>query len=760
MSGNDGWEPVASNDGWEPADTKKSTLEFPDAPTFAALEHAHGLKTYKSPLDALANIGEASKDLWAKGGDILASSLGPLMTDNPRARQEIVAKHLTGAEAVDDKYGNPMIRHNGKLYYAARPGEIDAMDIGRAGLGTAMGMPIAAAAVPLAGALGGGVAAYGITNAIAGGAQSVAEDALAKGAGGKSQEIDLKKAGINAAISAAIPVTLQKAVMPAAGYLAERLANLTGRGLLVDAAGQVTAKGARIFHEAGIDPSIMTPQQLRVIQAATLRNFSSTDAARTAGRMALGDEFQVPQTTGQVTGNLDQIGFEDAARNGGKGGAAQSVVRAAGADQEVQLTAAQQALRGRLSGAPPMTPPQIGETVGQRFGRANNEAADEVTHAYNSAVEPTVLAANGVPDQVPLSHVAGIPGRLRQGLQDGTWTRGQPVVVDPQLTPAATRALQVVDNFGQGRVADLASAPLPPGSVPVAVNWQGVDQTRKLLVAIRGAAAPGSTDARAVGSIMRGFDADLGALNPMLNDARALHADRAATFRPAPTNAPGTNSVLKTLNDANAPQQNVADFGQTIYNRLFDGAPFKRGEGTQLVGRLQTIFANQPEGMQAVREGALNRLFYNQQGVHYSPHVTHQNITNALNGPQAEVYRALFTAEQRAHLERFSHLSGNIAEGLARGNPSGSGHTILNAVKGVGAGGTVGGAIGGAIGTAFGMPVPGAAAGSAVGGFIGNKIAGAHNLTLAQRAILGQPLQRPIPYGLTVPASAIEKRQE
>jgi hypothetical protein len=149
-------------------------LEYPDAPTTGHL-----------PLPGIALSG--GKDVEGNDGLTVggkASTLfGTLLTDSPKARQEIYVEHLPGAEAHTDKYGNPMIRYQGKLYYTARPGEIDAMDAGRVALATAASVPaMAVAPASLAGA--------SLLSGATMGGMSLAEDYGTQLAGGKSQPID------------------------------------------------------------------------------------------------------------------------------------------------------------------------------------------------------------------------------------------------------------------------------------------------------------------------------------------------------------------------------------------------------------------------------------------------------------------------------------------------------------------------------------------------------------------------------------------
>src|SRR5262245_50983323 len=127
----------------------KQPIEFKDAPTTAQIE-LPGVVQLPGLLGRITGLDKPAMDVGSKA----ATLYGTLMTDNPRARQEIYVKHLPGAKAVDDKFGNPMIEYQGKKYYTSRPGEFDAMDAGRVAATTAATFPaLAVAPVSLPGAM-------------------------------------------------------------------------------------------------------------------------------------------------------------------------------------------------------------------------------------------------------------------------------------------------------------------------------------------------------------------------------------------------------------------------------------------------------------------------------------------------------------------------------------------------------------------------------------------------------------------------------
>lgn len=691
---------ASQNKAWKPM------LEMPQNPTIAEM-----------PIPGAGDIGLKQS---------ISAKFGPSLTDNPEARARILTQNVPGATSSTDVYGNPMVGYKGQQYYASKPGQFDAQDFTSAVTRGVIGAPVAAAAIPLAELAGGGMLAYGAANALSGGAGSVLEDVLASKAG-SGQQVDYGKAATNAGISAVLPVAVQKVAAPIAGRMAEWFASATGKGLLVDASGGITQQGGKFFSEAGINPEMFTPAQLKLIQTDALRSFGSQDVARQSANKALGQEFNVRQTSGQISGNPTQLATEDQMRQGGVNSIAQGIVRGADTEQAAQLSQAQEALRRNItSAASPMDQNAVGQNIGQTFREAKGTAKGISDAAYAKAVDPKALTAAGVPHEISMDTLNGLGQRVRVALSSGE----RPVIVDKQLTPAAAKALAEVDNLAKGKIPNLAE----PGNISmegdkvVGVNWKGIDQVRKTLRSYADSAASGSADQRAVSQIISNFDKELGTVNPLLNEARAGYSEYRGLFTPQKGNAKGTDVLVRAASNPN-------EAGPTIYNALF-GSTFKKGEAQQLVNNLQQVYANNPEGMTALKEGALQRLFTSPKGESLSAKVAGTNVRQAIEGPQGEIYKSLFTPDEIKSMYRFGSLSENIGAGMQRANPSGTSYPLMNLLKNYAPSGA-GAAIGGGVGQLMGHPEWGTLAGAAVGKVVG----GVKDVLAAQHAISGAPLQ-------------------
>lgn len=472
---------------------------------------------------------------------------------------------------------------------------------------------------------------------------------------------------------------------------------------------------------------------------AYARSSSRVDRNAVAENRGLGREFEVDQTRGQISNDPRILGQEDRLRyEGGTGGEAQRVMREFDERQQGQLDAAGDRVRSGMSGSrDALSPQRIGDVISSQYTSARNAARARVRDLYDRAFNADELAAAGVAADVPIETVMGLPNQIRTSFMHPDRPGGI-LVPTPETTPSAMRAMQMVDRFSQngelqsaipGLTAPSMRDPLGGRMTPTGINWQQMDLMRKMLDGLRRGAASNPTDRAAMRRIMDVFDEQMGRANPLLNDARAAHMRRVQLFDPQRTNAKGTNSVLKDLSNDNNP-------GRTIYNALFEGAPLKRGEAGPLIQQLQTMFGSNAPAMRAIREGMLQRLLIDKKtGENLSPVRTARAITEALDGPQAEIYASLFPPAEIHRLRRYGELLDHIGRTRTAQNPSKTSYPMLKYMKardGAGVGTAVGSLVGAAIGGPFAAPV-GGAVGGAAGGALDNLLA----FRRAQRAISG-----------------------
>lgn len=698
----------------------KPEIEFKDAPTIFDL-----------PLPGLKGMpGRREGDEGVSLGSLLSLRFGPLSTDNPKGRQEIILKHMKdlGAEAENDKFGNPGIKYQGKFYYTARPGEIDKMDIGRAVGMTAVAAP-AAALAPISGV--GAVIGSGLLNV----GQSVGEDLVAKASGAESQEtVDLPKAGI---------AGLLGMITPALGPVARSAASTAYRNVarfvpMFHGTGTPTGRGARILAGAGFTPeqiAAFTPEIRERIQTAANKNFGSADTANAAYREAVGTEFGVPQTKGEIGGDPTQITKEKNLRGGQYGPNAQSTMNQQVVDRDTALSAAQEQLRSKAGGGgPPLTSGEAGEVlVGQQKAAQRDYQTNTVRPAYAQATNEAAVTAAGGTRRADIAAFQGMPQVVAQALDAPGPGR---LIVNDAIKDIAPHTANMVDQIKTW------SRPGLGGNVPVMttqVSWDAVDKLRQQLnqsyqaAAEAAAAGRGSkVDVDAAKRVLDAFDKQFTGNNPLLRDARAQAEGGFRMFQPGDQQAPLTQNLLEKFN---RPASSLP--GTEVMDKLF-GAELKSGKALDAVQHMVALHPPGSPGHLAMAQESLRRLFTDPDNTRtaLSPAKIVKNIDDALGDRQGPIYRALLDNDQIAELRRFRDLNQNLAEAGRLNNPSGSGHVGVAAARSA-AQKTLGAGVGAWIGSILGTggKIAGAAAGAAAGKLTG----GYAGEIAAQRAV------RPVP---------------
>lgn len=313
--------------------------------------------------------------------------------------------------------------------------------------------------------------------------------------------------------------------------------------------------------------------------AETMPNIRPTSAGAERAK-ELEDEFGIKYSRGQAEGDLDAIRYEDMAARGAYGPEAQERASGFFNDQFNDVQAAGRGVSERLSPheQPINSPADAGASLNaelagraaeargtrdaatglaEREAGAARTASEEGSRTIGDAIRGSVPAIdnpreageiiNRATRERAAAHRADfnqlydefrdLPGSIERAGIDGMSNRirhdlsyaDNPVVVDDQLTPAATRALGALDDMTlPANIRNRANArePVSADTQEVAVTLRGVDQMRRRLVSyLRSAASP--EDRRAMHAIMESFDGQIeGAIQQGLfsGDPRALQA--------------------------------------------------------------------------------------------------------------------------------------------------------------------------------------------------------------------------------------------
>ena len=410
------------------------------------------------------------------------------------------------------------------------------------------------------------------------------------------------------------------------------------------------------------------------------------------------DQFGIPLTAGQRTGDIALQSLEDAALGGAKGQQAQRVAQEAIDAQRQQILAArdqiaQTAARGEQG---LQTASDAGSIISDAAKQAASSARQNFKNLYNQAYKgegefnPQALQFIGV--------------RIQHSLA----SRAEPIIVDDVLTPAASRAVRELDNIQNLKLG--VNGQPEAGDQVVGVSLGGVDQARKRLVAFYQAAKSNPSDARAVRGIIDEFDTqiDQAITNGLfsgseetinsLRQARKAYSDYQKTFRPQGSGDDVGNTLRKIV-DRDATPTEVVNY---IVGASKAG---QKGLSVRLTRRLGEIFGKDSPEWSVIRQAAWQKVAGNTEGIDpKGAQAMSKAVFDFINGDGKFLAQQIFTKEELFQMKQFAvalkqtipqagarnfSQSGNRAAAIAR-QLSGS----LGAAFGASQGGTVGATLG------------------------------------------------------------------
>jgi hypothetical protein len=297
-----------------------------------------------------------------------------------------------------------------------------------------------------------------------------------------------------------------------------------------------------------------------------------------------------------------------------------------------------------------MSPQDMGAVLIARLRQGEREA-----HATKERLYGAAANSDG---SIDANAVRGIRGDVTRALDE------QGLVVDPLLTPAASRMVTELDNISSLRIPNRVASPrsVAPAGEDVnvaAVNMQDLEQTRKRLNALS-QAATNDADRRAARHVIRAYDDWLGnAFDSALfsGSDEALQSYRAA--RAANTDwrqrfgfnaRDDADRVVNRIVTGEVTPQEIANY---VVGSSQVGA---KGVSSRLLTRLAEATGNDPEALQAIRGGVWNRLSQATEGATAKPPAKVINdIGEFLNGSGRDVANRLFTPEQRGVMEAYAN---------------------------------------------------------------------------------------------------------
>lgn len=368
----------------------------------------------------------------------------------------------------------------------------------------------------------------------------------------------------------------------------------------------------------------------------------------------------VPITRGQATGDVVAQMEEQSALRGGLGEQPAQVARTFFEGQQTPaVERARQAIGMRLDrGGQPIatTPGEAAELSSESVRGIERQAKAGVTQAYKEAF--------ALPGQFNAGAFEGVGQKIRGRLTLGD----NPVIVDEVTTPIANRMLADVDqNIGSLRVpnaADPFGAPNPENIV--GINLKGVDQARKRLVAMAGAAQRGTPDHRAATRIIGAFDDHIEnamATGLFSGDDRALDALRAArrasaqhrqTFRSRGAGDDVGRAMERIIGRNGAEGATPTEVANYLYGNARVGGT---GLSVRLANRMRDVLGEASPEWAAIKQGLWARLTTAAEGAQQpGTQRTVNKISDFLNGSGRPLAQSMFSAEERALMRAYSDL--------------------------------------------------------------------------------------------------------
>jgi hypothetical protein len=554
------------------------------------------------------------------------------------------------------------------------------------------------------------------TAGLAAGATSVGLD-VAASAQGSETGIDPWRALTSTVVGAA-----GEGVASSVGRLASTwLANLRGRGNLLDNAGNLTTTGRTMLQQAGVEPDTLTREQLQQVQqfVRSVPEGQRQDAARLITERLRTNEFDIPLTRGQQTGDVT---LEGRARAGQLGESATNQITGFDARQRDAVANAASGLQRRSGpGSPIPDEATAGSIMRDEVRSAEQAGRQRVTQAFDAVgnLNPTVGAGRQI--MFPSNTVDSLRLRVSSATND--------IIIDPTVTPGAALIMNRFRTLGEnGEDVSLGQLNLLRRQI---LSTNGRDATERMALArMREQLDDWSAD-MVTNGLARGDEAVFEAYR------NALRTNREFNLLFNPADAP--RRVQGILDKAVA--ENYT--GQELINALYGAGRLGSGEGSAAaITHFRTMFPPDSPIFGAMREGLLLRVL----GTDIPSSAAQvrkmaNNLDDALTGRGREIVEGLFTPEQINELRRFAGVLTQIAERSPGTGLAGAYRAGLTDIAGrVGAAG-----VAEVVGRASGIPGIGAVAGLLAGGGLANVVGGARIATATSGREVSLPLvQTPV----------------
>ncbi len=613
-----------------------------------------------APLEDRANTPEVgSMPIPGVGAALKYSTARAFKGDDGAAIANVLMKALPEAELLydqDPQTGQevPYLSYKGKAYYINKPGL--SMADAEGAVGNIVGMAPAGRF-----AMGGKTLTRQAGRAAAGaGATSVAGDVAVSMMGGQN-DVDIPKAGINAALA------------PIAQVVGAKLFPILNNKPLVDVFGNLTPDGAAAMRQANIDPASFTKDALARLNDAYRKmgpDFNS-DAGRAVAAKIQTEQFGIPQTLGQQTQDVRQIAREQAMRNYARGQSAGDRMSAFDATQRGAVAGAAERETGRLASRDQPSfanEYEAGATIGENVRQAGRDLKGRIENAY-AVAESKPLEFKGV-------SLNDLKSQVEAAIN------AENVTLKQDLTPATLAAIERVQGIKNSVKLSGQTPGLPKWSKTVFedVDFRDLETTRKQLNGLL-KAAKNPADERGVKTAIQAFDSwideavekglaqgDSGAITA-LKEARALRTRYGDLFEKRTWDA-DAGRVMERLMKTDVTPNEVANL------IIGYGDAGQSPVATRVATRLRDIFGAESAEWNQIRELAFMRIVNGPKGTPSGPQAIVSRFDRALQGKAESFIRELYTPEEITRMRQFRDSLNRLVPPKGATNPSGSGYEV------------------------------------------------------------------------------------
>lgn len=599
---------------------------------------------------------------------------------------DVLKSYDPATTTAKDKHGNTVVTFAGNPYYLNRSG-LSGRDVDEGVRDTLLTTPFSGVAGNITKGVGLALRAGG--QAIAGLFGSVASDVNSARVGSQ-QGLD-----IPSAIASTIGGAGGEVAGTAISAIINRVRNNPAR--YVTANGTLTPQGEQVFAEAGLDPADVSER----LAQEFARRIKQTGPTPATAREVAANEFGIPLTRGDATGDFGTIAFERAAEANARGEMAGSITRGRREQQRQAIDAAKGTIADDLGpGVATRSPQESAGTVLQGVRTREEAHGKMVSATYDQAADEM---AGKVVARAQLK-------RLPEVVDEELKAAGVQILPDSRIHPSAAAAMDIIDKLGRMEIGEAVKAvekvagyttaagktvaPYERTRSLGAVALDSLETIRKEIGGKGGllSAASNESDRMRVRAIVKAYgrwlddtadeilmSGESGVVDAVsqLKNARAAAAKHFSLFGERPTRA-GVDDAGKTIErmiHSDVTEQEVANF---LYGTSKIG---DSGRGYRVAKRILEITGKDSDEWNAVRRGMWQRLVQNTEDTRQpGAQAVSENILKFVNGEGAAMANLLYTPVERAAMRRFANVLKNTIPPADAVNPSKSGYEVARAL--------------------------------------------------------------------------------